>query len=138
MENQSTISRHTLFGNKLAELIEESQSLKYLEYNALPVELQTTLCPICKISFHETPSAQILVASCDHYFHTNCLEGWFLHRKSSCPCCRNPILGDSDDLFKLMDTFGDDYFEQEADDSNNDPDYNIEDDTYNRVQNSRR
>lgn len=49
-------------------------------------------CVICQEKFKD--GKQILLASCGHHFHANCLDGWRKSRKSDdiqCPVCRAKI-----------------------------------------------
>ena len=45
-------------------------------------------CPICFAPFLPDSPA-VSVASCEHKFHSHCINQW-LHRKSTCPVCRGP------------------------------------------------
>lgn len=56
-------------------------------------------CPIC---FEKNGDESSMTLSCNHIFHTNCIENW-LFTKTTCPCCRTVVLeresddSDSDD-----------------------------------------
>jgi hypothetical protein len=51
-------------------------------------ELLLTECIICLENYKKGDKISIL--SCDHYYHTDCLNEW-LNKKEECPLCRIEI-----------------------------------------------
>ena len=45
------------------------------------------LCPICLYPLDDMDSSKI---TCDHIYHTACINGW-ISRQRTCPKCRDPV-----------------------------------------------
>ena len=54
----------------------------------LKKQTDDNLCPICYENFN--PDSLVVVTTCSHLFHYDCLEKW-LSRKDKCPLCRTTI-----------------------------------------------
>lgn len=46
-------------------------------------------CIICYEEYEDDTMVRAL--SCEHYFHTNCIDRWLLSRQHYCPCCRKAV-----------------------------------------------
>ena len=55
-------------------------------------EFDDDACPICMQELEEDDT--ILVLSCQHYFHLDCIRPWFYHQKR-CPCCLQILVQDA-------------------------------------------
>ncbi|XLR08801.1 RING-H2 finger protein ATL2-like [Arachis ipaensis] len=49
----------------------------------------TVDCPVCLSEFEEGETGRVL-PTCNHTFHTECIDMWF-HSHSTCPLCRAPV-----------------------------------------------
>jgi len=52
------------------------------------VTLDDPSCPICLVDYQHGSEVQ-RSASCDHLYHTTCIDGWLKRDKKECPCCRS-------------------------------------------------
>ncbi|KAJ2843473.1 hypothetical protein IWW36_005552 [Coemansia brasiliensis] len=71
-------------------------------------------CSICLLPYEEKETVRIL--SCDHVYHTNCIDIWLTKRSAKCPICKLDIrrkLG----LGPQFELTNDDAMQESAEDS---------------------
>ncbi|KAJ2629600.1 hypothetical protein H4R22_003225 [Coemansia sp. RSA 1290] len=72
------------------------QDIEMLNSNAKPASGSSSLlhyaspeCSICLVPYEDGETVRIL--SCDHVYHTNCIDVWLTKRSSKCPICKLDI-----------------------------------------------
>ena len=63
----------------LKPFIEIDQSIKECNDN----------CTICKLNFNDQDIVRHV--KCNHIFHKECIDPWFLDHSHLCPCCRSEV-----------------------------------------------
>ena len=62
---------------------------KYINNKLKLLLLNSNECAICLDKIENNKN--IILLNCDHYFHKNCLDNWFVKSKT-CPICRNDVI----------------------------------------------
>jgi len=66
------------------------KSLKKTKFsNIMNINLDNKICSICLDEFEEEQN--VIILSCKHIFHSNCIEEWLLKYGKTCPTCRKKI-----------------------------------------------
>ena len=62
-------------------------------------------CIICFEQFQPGDQITPLSHNLQHYFHSQCIEGWLLHGNESCPICRHPVTAAQERQFQTTMKF---------------------------------
>lgn len=58
-----------------------------------PSAIGRETCPICIVDFEEGDDLRVLPCEGKHRFHQECVDQWLLELSSSCPICREGMIG---------------------------------------------
>jgi hypothetical protein len=93
MGNQQTINEIlNPFGEDVKVVISEEEFEEKLQHSLFQdLQNQTnTDCTICTEVFQ--PTDQVILTSCGHIFHRDCIKPWLCNESTKCPSCRKEII----------------------------------------------
>jgi len=68
-------------------------------HNDIEANFNEDACIICLNEFNYNVDgkvdSKVIAGYCSHQFHRECLLSW-VEKKNECPCCRTPVVSDSD------------------------------------------
>ena len=68
----------------------DKQLPSYNIINEVPSNTLVDKCAICLSLYKDTLDLVIIKTNCNHYFHKNCIDGWF-KEKLICPVCKTVL-----------------------------------------------
>ena len=97
-------------GNECCREDRIRRSLRERAWSAAPDDDDKEACRECPICLHPYEEGDIVVSSeagrcCRHVFHRKCLQRW-LSNHSTCPCCREELLGAPLSRTKSLNSLG--------------------------------
>jgi hypothetical protein len=85
-----------IFSNSFQQMEDVKLVVDENELNNIPTKIYKEIdvdiksknekCTICQDEFRENDTIRLL--SCEHIFHTDCVDNWLTKHSHKCPCCR--------------------------------------------------